>query len=90
MHPAIEAVAVTFWIFITIVSMAGMVLDYRKRQLANWPSSRSSSGQAASSRPRRVWVSGCLRRSSPGVSGGVRMRRADRVAHRTPSTQLAA
>jgi hypothetical protein len=37
MHPAIEAVAVTFWIFITVVSVAGMVLDYRKRQLALEP-----------------------------------------------------
>jgi hypothetical protein len=36
-HPAIEAVAITFWIFITIVSVAGMVLDYRKRQLALEP-----------------------------------------------------
>ena len=37
MHPAIEAVAITFWIFVTVVSVAGMVLDYRKRQLALEP-----------------------------------------------------
>jgi hypothetical protein len=37
MHPALEAVAVTFWIFVTVVSVAGMILDYRKRQLALEP-----------------------------------------------------
>jgi|KBSMisStandDraft_5_1062788.scaffolds.fasta_scaffold1371244_2 hypothetical protein len=37
MHPAIQAVAITFWIFVTVVSVAGMVLDYRKRQLALEP-----------------------------------------------------
>lgn len=37
MHPALEAVAITFWIFITVVSVAGMILDYRKRQLALEP-----------------------------------------------------
>ncbi len=36
-HPAIAAVAVTFWIFVTVVSVAGMILDYRKRQLALEP-----------------------------------------------------
>ncbi|HEY6925077.1 MAG TPA: hypothetical protein VI653_16500 [Steroidobacteraceae bacterium] len=37
MHPGIEAVAVTFWIFVTVVSVAGMIVDYRKRQLALEP-----------------------------------------------------
>lgn len=37
MHPGIQAVAITFWIFITVVSVAGMILDYRKRQLALEP-----------------------------------------------------
>lgn len=36
-HPALEAVAVTFWIFITVVSVAGMIMDYRKRQLTLEP-----------------------------------------------------
>lgn len=36
-HPALEAVAITFWIFVTVVSVAGMILDYRKRQLALEP-----------------------------------------------------
>jgi len=33
MHPALQAVAITFWIFVTVVSVAGMIVDYRKRQL---------------------------------------------------------
>jgi len=37
MPPAIEAVVVTFWIFITVVSVGDMILDYRKRQLALEP-----------------------------------------------------
>jgi hypothetical protein len=37
MHLGIQAVAITFWIFITVVSVAGMILDYRKRQLALEP-----------------------------------------------------
>ena len=32
MHPALQAVAITFWIFVTVVSVAGMIVDYRKRQ----------------------------------------------------------
>ena len=31
------AVAISFWIFITVVSVAGMVQDYRKRKLALEP-----------------------------------------------------
>ena len=31
------AVAIAFWIFIAVVSVAGMVQDYRKRQLALEP-----------------------------------------------------
>ena len=37
MHPGITVVAVFFWIFIAIVSVAGMIQDYRKRQLAIEP-----------------------------------------------------
>lgn len=37
MHPAIQAVAITFWIFVMVVSVAGMILDYRKRQLVLEP-----------------------------------------------------
>jgi len=37
MHPAIEIVGITFWIFITVVSVAGMIQDYRKRKLALEP-----------------------------------------------------
>ncbi len=37
MHPALQAVAITFWIFVMVVSVAGMILDYRKRQLALEP-----------------------------------------------------
>src|SRR5690242_4521016 len=33
-HPDLQAVAIAFWIFITVVSVAGMIMDYRKRQLA--------------------------------------------------------
>ena len=36
-HPAIAAVAIAFWIFVAVVSVAGMVQDYRKRQLALEP-----------------------------------------------------
>jgi hypothetical protein len=36
-HPAIAAVAIAFWIFIALVSVAGMIQDYRKRQLALEP-----------------------------------------------------
>jgi Domain of unknown function (DUF6249) len=36
-HPAIAAVAIAFWIFIAVVSVAGMIQDYRKRQLALEP-----------------------------------------------------
>jgi hypothetical protein len=36
-HPAIAAVAITFWIFVMVVSVAGMMLDYRKRKLALEP-----------------------------------------------------
>jgi hypothetical protein len=36
-HPGIEAVAITFWIFVMVVSVAGMIMDYRKRQLALEP-----------------------------------------------------
>jgi hypothetical protein len=37
-HPGIlAAVAITFWVFVTIVSVAGMVQDYRKRKLALEP-----------------------------------------------------
>jgi hypothetical protein len=36
-HPAIAAVAIAFWIFIAVVSVAGMVMEYRKRQLALEP-----------------------------------------------------
>src|SRR6202044_1682460 len=34
---SIAAVAIVFWIFIAVVSVAGMVQDYRKRQLALEP-----------------------------------------------------
>ncbi len=39
MHPGqgITVVAVVFWIFVAIVSVAGMIQDYRKRQLALEP-----------------------------------------------------
>lgn len=37
MHPAIAAVAIAFWIFIAVVSVAGIIQDYRKRQLALEP-----------------------------------------------------
>ncbi len=39
MHPGpgITVVAIVFWIFIAAVSIAGMVQDYRKRQLALEP-----------------------------------------------------
>ena len=41
MHPTpgagIAAVAIVFWIFIAVVSVAGMIQDYRKRQLALEP-----------------------------------------------------
>jgi hypothetical protein len=33
----IAAVAIAFWIFIAVVSVAGMIQDYRKRQLALEP-----------------------------------------------------
>ena len=33
----IAAVAIVFWIFIAVVSVAGMIQDYRKRQLALEP-----------------------------------------------------
>jgi len=33
----IAAVAIAFWVFIAIVSVAGMIYDYRKRQLAFEP-----------------------------------------------------
>jgi hypothetical protein len=33
----IAAVAIAFWVFIAIVSVAGMIQDYRKRQLALEP-----------------------------------------------------
>ena len=33
----IAAVAIAFWVFITIVSIAGMLQDYRKRKLALEP-----------------------------------------------------
>jgi hypothetical protein len=36
-HPGIVAVAITFWIFVTVVSVAGIIQDYRKRQLALEP-----------------------------------------------------
>jgi hypothetical protein len=38
-HPGagIAAVAIAFWVFIAIVSVAGMIQDYRKRQLALEP-----------------------------------------------------
>jgi hypothetical protein len=36
-HPGAAAVAIAFWIFITVVSIAGMYQDYRKRQLALEP-----------------------------------------------------
>ena len=37
-HPsAIAVVAVFFWIFITVVAVAGMMYDHRKRQLALEP-----------------------------------------------------
>ena len=34
---SIAAVAIVFWIFIAVVSVAGMIQDYRKRQLALEP-----------------------------------------------------
>lgn len=37
MHPAIAAVAIAFWIFVAVVSVAGIIQDYRKRQLALEP-----------------------------------------------------
>jgi hypothetical protein len=37
MHYGITIVAVFFWIFIAVVSVAGMIQDYRKRQLALEP-----------------------------------------------------
>jgi hypothetical protein len=36
-HPAIAAVAIAFWIFVAVVSVAGIIQDYRKRQLALEP-----------------------------------------------------
>ena len=38
-HPGagIAAVAIAFWVFIAIVSVAGMIQDYRKRKLALEP-----------------------------------------------------
>ena len=36
-HPAIAAVAIAFWIFIAVVSVAGIIRDYRNRQLALEP-----------------------------------------------------
>jgi len=36
-HPALAAVAIAFWIFLAVVSVAGMIQDYRKRQLAMEP-----------------------------------------------------
>jgi hypothetical protein len=37
MHPGIIIVAVVFWVFVGVVSVAGMVQDYRKRELALQP-----------------------------------------------------
>jgi Domain of unknown function (DUF6249) len=37
LHPGITLVAVVFWIFVAVVSVAGMIQDYRKRQLALEP-----------------------------------------------------
>jgi hypothetical protein len=36
-HPAIAAVAIAFWIFVGVTAVAGMIQDYRKRQLALEP-----------------------------------------------------
>jgi hypothetical protein len=36
-HPGITVVAIWFWIFVAVVSVAGMIQDYRKRQLALEP-----------------------------------------------------
>jgi len=36
-HPAIAAVAIVFWIFVAVVSVAGIIQDYRKRQLSLEP-----------------------------------------------------
>lgn len=33
-HGGITAVAIVFWIFVGVVSVGGMILDYRKRKLA--------------------------------------------------------
>src|SRR5579862_5123971 len=39
MHPGpgIAIVAVTFWVFVAVVAVAGIIQDYRKRQLALEP-----------------------------------------------------
>jgi hypothetical protein len=37
MHPGITIVAVAFWLIIAVISVAGMIQDYRKRQLALEP-----------------------------------------------------
>ena len=37
MHPGIAVVAVFFWIFVAVVAVAGMIQDYRKRELALQP-----------------------------------------------------
>jgi hypothetical protein len=36
-HGGITAVAIVFWIFVGVVSVGGMILDYRKRKLALEP-----------------------------------------------------
>ncbi len=36
-HPAIAAVAIAFWLFVGATAIAGMIQDYRKRQLALEP-----------------------------------------------------